>query len=413
MKIQTLFFIISLFIFVNYSIASSDTTNVEQGSTYHRDYTLLYSPNYDMLNSVENSRTAAKLLMDAFYRGLGSKIENKTIHNVSGFLWSFAVTWSSTMWPHEFGHKLRALQFGGDFHIEKVTFPVAFGAFDFPEDVSARDELLAIIGGIEANSMITRNIQLDHYRNNGLYNDELYVSFFNKLIYPTYALLLMIDPSDPEVWLDNGDETCFGDFACFARFIWEMDGKDIFLDDATINPDFVSFYHQAGIIGLLWTVADLNFYRGAKAIAAGELNGQRPKYLIGNNTNGWAYGTMFNISVLGSEMYLNNYFRLNKGFYSAYIKYGFPFKNNGIGISAHDIIDFPNFKADINIDLWQQKFFGNGFSATTNFYLSLNEKFDIIAQTGWKSEGYLIGRPVDEGFIGFAGLRYNLFRSGQ
>ncbi|MBS4014648.1 MAG: hypothetical protein KGZ97_12990 [Bacteroidetes bacterium] len=391
------------------SFAENDTTEVST-TNYHRDYTLLYSPNYDMLNSSENSRTAAKMLIDAYWRGIGPKIKNKTIGSISGFLWTFATTWSATLWPHEYGHKLRALQIGGDFHIEKFSFPVAFGRFELPENVTLEDETLIIIGGIEANSMMSRDVINDLYKYGGLYNDELFTGFFNRLIWPTYSLMLRFDVDDPASWIDeNGDPMCFGDAACFAKFVWEMGGNEFFMNDGSINPSFVSFYHQLGIIGLAWNLVDLNFYRGAKAIASGELNGQKPKYLLGDESNGWAYSTLFNTSVLGAELYLNNYLKIQNQLYSIYLKYGFPLENNGIGITAYNVIDLPRFKSDLTIEGWKQKFYGTGISATTTLSFSLSKKFDILAQAGWKSKGYVLGRPLDEGFVGFAGLRYKMF----
>jgi hypothetical protein len=407
---KTKFCLLFSFLLIGVSSFAENDTVKTTILLFHRDYTLLYSPNYDMINSSENGRTAAKMIMDSYYREIGRKIKNQTVYSITGFVWSFATTWSSTLWPHEFGHKLRALQIGGDFHIEKVSFPVAFGRFELPDNVTLEDETLIIIGGIEANTMISRDVLNDFHKYDGLYNDELFTGFFNRLIWPTYALMLRFDVDDPASWIDeNGDPMCFGDAACFAKFVWEMGGNEFFMTDGSINPSFVSFYHQLGFIGLAWNLIDLNFYRGAKAIAAGELNGREPKYLIGDNSNGWAYATYFNTSVLGAELYLNNYIKLNKNLYSVYLKYGFPMENNGIGITAYNIVDLPRFKTDFTIEGWKQKFYGSGISATTTISYALSKKFDVLAQAGWKSKGYVLGRPLDEGFVGFAGLRYNWF----
>ena len=69
----------------------------------------------------------------------------------------------------------------------------------------------------------------------------------------------------------------------------------------------------------------------------------------------------------------------------------------------------------LGFEVWGLGFgvWGLGFEVwglRTHIYFSLNNKFDIIVQGGWKSEGYLLGRPLDEGFIGFAGLWYNWFK---
>jgi hypothetical protein len=112
--------------------------------------------------------------------------------------------------------------------------------------------------------------------------------------------------------------------------------------------------------------------------------------------------------VLGAELYLNNYVKLNNRFYSFYLKYGFPFKNNGIGLSTPNIINIKTITIDLQADIWSQYIYGNGFSVNTTAQYILNSKLNIIAQIGYKSKGYLVGRTSQDGIIGFFGLKYNL-----
>lgn len=60
--------------------------------SFHRDYSLVLGAPYDLSNSVVNSRTAGKALIDAYYRGIGPKISNPIVRNVFGTLWSFTTT---------------------------------------------------------------------------------------------------------------------------------------------------------------------------------------------------------------------------------------------------------------------------------------------------------------------------------
>ncbi|MEO0156351.1 MAG: hypothetical protein ABIL07_04485, partial [candidate division WOR-3 bacterium] len=53
--------------------------------------------------------------------------------NSLGFVWRFTTTWITMSLPHEFGHYLRTKQAGGDFGIEKITFPMIYGRLKLPD----------------------------------------------------------------------------------------------------------------------------------------------------------------------------------------------------------------------------------------------------------------------------------------
>ncbi len=123
---------------------------------------------------------------------------------------------------------------------------------------------------------------------------------------------------------------------------------------------------------------------------------KKAEYLIGNEDKGWAYGTFFNTSVLGAELYLNNYLRINKKFFVIYIKYGFPFENTGTGICAKSLVDIGDFKVDVGMDIWKQYYYGNGFAFNTSFRYFIGNQLVLLVQPQWKSEGYLWGMPVNQ-----------------
>jgi hypothetical protein len=370
---------------------------------YHRDYTLIYGIKYDVLNSTENFRTGLKLFNDAYYRGFGSHISNKTVRGITGFTWSFLVKWSSMLWPHEFGHMLRTNQVGGDFSFEKFAFPGVIGILKLPNNATPEHHTLSLVGGFEANYITARDIQFDFFRYNGMYNDEFGLAFGHRIMYPLYAFgFAPQNPKDPETWIKSG-----GDPVNFTKLVWEMGNRAVINPDGSVNKELVSFYNNAALISIFWNLIDLNTYRQAGAFFGNELAGKRPKF-FGNNSFSWSYGTLFNTSVLGAELYLNNYVKLNNRFYSFYLKYGFPFKNNGIGLSTPNIINIKTITIDLQADIWSQYIYGNGFSVNTTAQYILNSKLNIIAQIGYKSKGYLVGRTSQDGIIGFFGLKYNL-----
>ncbi|MFN6943940.1 MAG: hypothetical protein ACK4ND_03265 [Cytophagaceae bacterium] len=383
----------------------SESEKIDSSSVY-RDYHILIAPDYDIYNASTNLRTGGKLLHDAFNRGIGPKIKNKTIRNVSEGIWSFASIFSSMIWSHEFGHMLRARQVGGSFHIKRYSFPVIHGRMELPYDHSLEDNALTIVGGFEANYLTVKDIQMDLYRYDKLYNDELSLSFAHRIMFPIYfTLIAPVDPELPETWVNT-----MGDPVHWIKPVWKRSGREVFQPDGTVNPDLVRFYKRSALMSLFWNFADLNFYREVGASFSGSLGSRSASYIIGDNTNGWGYGTYFNTSIVGAEMNLTNYFRYKKRLYTLSGRYGFPFQNYGIGVGAYQIMNTKKYNVDLNLEMWSQEYYGNGFAMTTNVNYNFYKHFDLLVQAGYKTEGYLIGRILGRGFIGNVGLRYVLER---
>ncbi|MEO0124031.1 MAG: hypothetical protein ABIL69_08540 [candidate division WOR-3 bacterium] len=382
-------FCISIFYVIQANSAKiTDSTNI----CFHRDYQVLFATNYNLLNSTENSRTAVKFLNDIYFRTLKPKIRNSILKNSLGFVWRFTTTWITMSLPHEFGHYLRTKQAGGDFGIEKITFPMIYGRLKLPDTATPEDHTLALIGGFEANFITARDVQNDFFQYGSLYNEELAISFAHRIMYNLYAFLFTpVNPEDPGSWKE-----VIGDPITFTKLVWEFGGRSVFLQDSTINRELVDFYKKSIYSSLLWNLFDMNFYREASSFFGDELGGKKAKYLIGNEDKGWAYGTFFNTSVLGAELYLNNYLRFNKKFFVVYLKYGFPFVNNGAGIFTKSLIDVRNFKADFGMDIWNQYYYGNGFAFNSSLKYFISNQFIIMVQPYWKSKGYLLGMPTNQ-----------------
>lgn len=392
----------------NISLAQSTPSDTLSNNDSHiyRDFHYLIAPDYDLYNTSINTRTTGKLLHDAFTRGIAPKIENKILRNVTQEIWSFATIFSTMIWSHEFGHMLRARQVGGNFYIERYSFPVIHGRMELPPNHTLEDNALTIVGGFESNYMTVRDIQLDLYKHNSLYNDELSLSFAHRLMYPIYfTLIAPVDPELPETWINT-----MGDPIHWIKPLWQRSGNEVFAPDNTVNPDLVSFYKQAALFSLLWNFADLNFYREIGASFGGDyLAGKKAKYLIGDRHNGWGYGTFFNTSIIGAELNLTNYIRLHEKLYTVQLRYVFPFTGNGLGIGVHQIFDDASrFNMDIVLDIWNQEYYDNGFAVTTTNHYSLSNRFDAVMQLGYKTEGYLMGRILSSGMYGNIGLRYVL-----
>ncbi len=110
---------------------------------------------------------------------------------------------------------------------------------------------------------------------------------------------------------------------------------------------------------------DLNTYRSSLSFFGNELSGVRPLY-FGNKSFKWSYGTYFNTSTIGVELYLFNYLKIKDFFASLYLRYGFPFKNNGFGFCIPKIFVYRNFSLGFSTDLWTQYYYRKGFSVNSN-----------------------------------------------
>lgn len=157
-----------------------------------------------------------------------------------------------------------------------------------------------------------------------------------------------------------------------------------------------------------WNLLDVNFYKQARAFFGDELKEERPLF-FGNENLSWSYGTLFNTSVLGAELYFNNYIKSRDNFYCFYIKYGFPFENYGLGFILSDMVNLRNINVTGRLDFWGQEFYKKGVALSLSFQQKISDKLSIMGRIGYKTKGYLVGQPICEGLSGYFGLNYDLY----
>ena len=119
---------------------------------------------------------------------------------------------------------------------------------------------------------------------------------------------------------------------------------------------------------------------------------------------------MFNVSSLGYEVFFNNYIKWDDNLVAINLNTGRPFKNNAVAVSCPNVVSSPRWKAGGQIEVWDQAIFGSGFQITTDFSHAITELFSLQLQMGYKSEGYSLGRTLDENPIGLIGLRYKVIK---
>ena len=398
----------TLFVFISISnamMAQSDFGSDSVGkASFHRHYEIGIAPFLDLNTVSRNGLTAYKLLQDAYSLKLQPRLP-KTLGKIAGGIWSFSITYLTMIWPHEFGHSLRAKQAGGAFRIHNVALPIPYTTMHLPADVSLTHRALSVTGGFEVNYLSSKSIQNDFLEYDGLYNDELALAFAHRLMYPIYvSLVIPRNPADKDTWIHTA-----GDPVHYIAPVWEnYSDNAFFLSDSTVHPGLVSFYRQSALFATFWNLLDPTFYQEISALFGDVRDGKRPWYLLGDRSKGWTVGTMFNVSPLGYEVFLNNYLSWKNRLYILQIKSGRPFKNNAISLSCPNILHKQRLKLGGAAEVWDQDLYGKGFLLSTDVSASIGHQLSLEAQIGYKSRGYTLGRTTENHVIAWLGIRYQL-----
>jgi len=371
-----------------------------QDSLWTRTYEFGIYNNYDLRNSSRNAISTHRVLNDGFNSLVTSKMKPKAA-NISKAVFTFASTYLTMLWSHEIGHSIRARQVGGTFNIHNFNLPVPYTTVDLPEDISLVDEAIFVSAGFEVNYLNIRTLQSQFVSQNGLWNEDLAFSFANRLMYPIYtSLIVPIDPKKANVWIETAGDPVHYLLPVFKNY----SNNQVFMSDGTVNPELVKLYNQATFFATFFQLLDPQFYREVGAALGKTSKIRRPIFMIGDYQNGWTYGTLFNASPLGYELYMQNYIHYKDRQFGLYVKYGRPFKNNGLGLSMNDAITYQNFKSDFLLEIWQQDLFVNGISAEFNGEWKVSEMIGINFNLGYKTNGYLLGKQLDSGLNLGAGI---------
>ena len=369
-----------------------------QDSLWVREYQFDIYNQYDLRNSSTNAISVNRVLHDLYRKNVKAKMNDK-LGKVTYGIYSFATTFLTMLWSHEFGHSLRAKQIGGEFRIHNVNLPIPYTTMHLPSDVGYMDEALSVTGGFEVNYLTVRKIQSEFIAQNGIYNEDLAFSFANRILYPLYTTFIVrINPNEPDVWINTAGDPVHCALPVFKNY----SNNTAIMPDTTVNPDLVKFYNQSALLASFFNLLDPQFYSEVGATFGKSSKTRRPKFLIGNYENGWTYGTLFNVSPLGYELYMNNYLHVKGNHFSFYAKYGNPFKNNGAGVRWDNAVERPELKLSLGIDLWDQDIFGKGIAGECEARYNVSNNIALNMSLGYKTEGYILGKQIDSG-VNFGG----------
>ncbi|UCH11179.1 MAG: hypothetical protein JSU61_04630 [Fidelibacterota bacterium] len=370
----------------------------------HREVRLL-------LGSQEESELIAtagislnKVLQDLYYRGIDPMLPPK-LQPVTEITWSVVWTFMCSMWPHEFGHWARARQTGGDFIVTQFGFPFPKAKMIQPDSTNLREEALSSLGGHEINNLMLRQAHMDFLHEDYAAAVDLIHAFIQEVYYPFYAFVLApADPEKPDTWTDT-----WGDPVESALIVFKShSGRPPIREDGSVDPDLVSHYRETTYLSLLWTLLDPLLYQTARAFGTDmrqDYGLMRPR-LLGNDNLAWIWSTQFHYSPLGYELYLANYLRRHQKLYVMYLKAGRPYKNLGLGVQVPALLETGKLTLGAAWDLWSQDIYGDGVALYLDAAFQVSDKFGLLLKAGWKDDGYLVGRRVDQSTLLLAGLSY-------
>jgi hypothetical protein len=239
---------------------------------------------------------------------------------------------------------------------------------------------------------------------NGNYNEDLALGFAHRLMYPLYtSLIVPVNPEDPEVWKNPAGDPVNCALLTFENY---SDNQVFIGPDSTVNPELVKYYRQSSILGTFFNLLDPQLYREVGASFGKASKTRRPIFLLGNYHTGWTYGTLFNVSPLGYELYMNNYLHVNGNKFAFYLKYGNLYKNHGFGLGWQDILNDSKVRLSGFVDVWDQDIYGSGISGELSADYRLVGKLGIHLNLGYKTRGYVLGKQTSEGVNLGVGIIY-------
>ncbi len=366
-----------------------------------REYKLVFAPAHDLHMVSTASPTLNRVAQDAYLYGIGPHLP-PVLDTVLGTTWSAFFTYTTMLWPHEFGHWSRAQQVDSRFIFHDVMPLLPHTTVEMPDDASHADSALLTVGGFEVNSLVARQVQLDFYQRGGAWSDELAHGLLNEMFFPIYAGIFPAKAKEAATWTETRGDPVHIMLPVYERHA----GRPPVDADGEVDPDLTRLYRQAVLFSLVWTALDPGLIQQGMAFTDGSFDARQAWMPIRTERFGWTWGTQFNPSPLGYELYLLQYLQVDQRSFEVAVKYGRPMKNNGIRVSAPDIVENDRIRLGAEVEVWDQDVYDLGVSATATAEASVHGGLGVVGWLGYKTEGYVMGRDIDRTPFGAVGLTY-------
>ena len=374
---------------------------------HQRDYTFVIAPSYEMDLVSVNSWSLNRLVQDTYTKGIAPLIKNESARFWLGEGWGVFWTYMHIIWPHEFGHWIRGKQGAGDFIFHNAALPFPYTTVQLPEDATLEDEIIISIGGFELNSLMANQTANEFYEKRYSYADSMINGLVHKVFFPLYGLAIFpADPEKSDTWENTRGDPVHFVLPTYKRYT----GRPALKDDGTVDETLVSFYREATYLSLIWNLLDPFLYQSASAISEDDKltpfsAGPR---IFGDYSLGWIYGTLFNPSPLGYELYLNNYVYLKDRLYILSLKHGRPFKNNSIGLRIPNLYSGNKFSINTELELWDQDIYGVGVAVGSTVKYDYSNYLGVFAKAEWKDRGYQLAKRIQRSATAFIGIIYQI-----
>ncbi len=365
-----------------------------------RQYNFVYAPGYDLRTVSMASPTLNRLTQDAYLYGIAPHLPRK-VGNVIGFGWSAFFTYTTMLWPHEFGHWSRAQQVDSSFIFHNAMPLLPHTTVEMPANASLADNALLSVGGFEVNGLVASQVQLDFYRNGGAFADELAHGLLNEAFFPIYAGVFPAKATDPDTWRNTrGDPV----HSVLPVYEWNTGRQPV--RNGEVDPALVRQYRETLYLSLAWTALDPGLVQQGQAFFSDTFEAKEAWMPIRTEHFGWTWGTQFNPSPLGYELYLNQYFVVEDRIFQLDLKIGRPFKNRGVILRAPDLFESDRLRLGAELEFWDQDIYGAGVAATAEVELHLHGGLGLLGWGGYKDEGYVRGRAIERTPFAALGMTY-------
>lgn len=354
-----------------------------------RTYELSLASRYDLDTAATAGTTLHRMAMDAYGYGLHPHLPG-AVDGIAGTLWSFAFTYSTVLWPHEFGHWSRAQQLDSEFIFHNANPILPYTTVEMPADASFADSALLSVGGFEVNALVARRAQDRFYAEGGAWSDEMSHAMVNEMFFPIYAGIFPAKAVEARTWRRTRGDPVHVVLPVYQRHT----GRDPIRPDGSVDPELVALYREAVALSVAWAALDPGMVQQGLAMFDGPFERREAWRPIDTERIGWTWGTQFYPTPLGYALALSQYLTVDDRTFVLTAHYGRPMKNNGLRLSSPDLVRTAHLELGLAIDGWDQDEHGAGFSAESLVSARLTDRLYLTGGAGYKTEGYLLARQV-------------------
>lgn len=307
------------------------------------------------------------------------------------------------LWQHEFfGHGARAREFGfkvswPKFSSLPLPYGAGLGAVRYEGNANKLQSLLVAIGGVEGANIMAEEMSMNWWKHKKINAKSAWMH------------ILASHNIDGYLWL-------------FSPKFFDIPGHDMvyYIDkvngmygDKRLDLDYMTW----GVAtNLLDPFLYLSFYSMYKYVINGKTDQAMPVFRFGENVS-YLPAMRYVLSPFGPEFHLINYLTIYEQNIKAYARYGSLKDSRFYGIGAMgEVYKFKSIDFGAEAHLWRQpqmlaSSFGDqqfgGYGAISVSARPL-DFLTLTTQVGYKSSGYVLGEPIDAGFIWRAGLIWHL-----